>query len=320
MNTAAKTPRKYACCCFCQRHMILLWFCEWTVLLDCIRILATGWPDTRGPQKQFYLFPEELLIKKPGQVTAQVIKMLHRTSKKLNCSRSRDALLVLTGVRRHPSSVYKSSSVTGGPLEETSTTELRGSRSRFAYPEGIKDFEDDWTEHAEYPTIDVETHKWSVERRERHQLVLNWRKEIRDASCPEAKYLKINKWYELKLLWWSENVVNTLVAEIALRMEDNEAVSMYLECLKELWLTSWNICFFLHFIRKFGYKVFQVSEDLFDYNSLQAYKYITRTHVASDHQLPSHYSSPGLTEKVEYFKEKVKEPLLDALAFELDVP
>lgn len=72
--------------------------------------------------------------------------------------------------------------------------------------------------------------------------------------------------------------------------------------------------------RQYGYKVFQVNENGFEYDSLKAYKFVTRTHVASTNQLPSHYAEPELNEKVEYFQNKLKEPLMEALAFELDIP
>lgn len=65
--------------------------------------------------------------------------------------------------------------------------------------------------------------------------------------------------------------------------------------------------------------MFNVNEDCFEYDSLNAYKFVTRTHVASNTQLPSQYTAPELNEKVEYFKNKLREPLSDVLAFELDI-
>lgn len=74
--------------------------------------------------------------------------------------------------------------------------------------------------------------------------------------------------------------------------------------------------FFVH--RKYGWLTSMLTEDMFDYDSQSLYKFITRTHLESDNQLPDFYSSPQITEKAKYFAEKVKGPLLDALKMEMD--
>ncbi|ODM92751.1 28S ribosomal protein S30, mitochondrial [Orchesella cincta] len=140
------------------------------------------------------------------------------------------------------------------------------SQTRFAYPEGMKAYEDDWTEEAEYPEIDPEIHTWNEYRRKRLQDELDFHMKIRKATCPEAKNLELNM------------------------------------------------------PKQFGYKVFRITEDTFDYDSLAAYKFVTRTHIASNTQLPSQYSAPVLEEQVKHYLEKVKKPIWDVLQFELNTP
>lgn len=65
-------------------------------------------------------------------------------------------------------------------------------RSKFAYPEGMTDYENDWVEEPEYPKIDPETHQWNVHRRQRLQDLLDLRAKITNASCPETKNLELN--------------------------------------------------------------------------------------------------------------------------------
>lgn len=65
-------------------------------------------------------------------------------------------------------------------------------KSRFAYPEGMTDYENDWVEEPEYPRIDPETHQWNAHRRQRLQALLNLRAKITNASCPELKNLEWN--------------------------------------------------------------------------------------------------------------------------------
>ncbi|CAL8087343.1 unnamed protein product [Orchesella dallaii] len=142
----------------------------------------------------------------------------------------------------------------------------RRTHTRFALPEGMKPYEDDWAKEAEYPPIDSEMHTWNEHRRKRLQDTLDFHTKIREASCPEAKNLELNM------------------------------------------------------PKQFGYTSFRVTEDVFDYDSLAAYKFVTRTHVASNTQLPDQYYSPELEEQVKHYVEEVKEPILDALQFELHSP
>lgn len=64
-------------------------------------------------------------------------------------------------------------------------------KSKFAYPEGMTDYENDWAETEEYPEI-TEQHKWNEARRQRYQKKMDWHARIKNASCPESKNLEFN--------------------------------------------------------------------------------------------------------------------------------
>jgi len=190
------------------------------------------------------------------------------------------------------------SSTRGGERWNSSSVTRSSRKPKFAWPEGMVSPEDDFSEKPEYPEIDPETHQWNEHRRLRRKAELDWHKGLQEQPNPEAKTMYLNlKRYYCDILW---------LISFVLTDHKSTVMSVYM---------TW-IWFCLN--RQYGYIVHCLDEEYFDYDSQNFYKFITRTNVASENGLPDSYSGPDITEKANYFFDKVKEPLLDAVLFEMD--
>jgi hypothetical protein len=69
--------------------------------------------------------------------------------------------------------------------------------------------------------------------------------------------------------------------------------------------------------RHFGWRSLILRENIFDYDSEEMYRFITRTELIED-KLPQVYSSPDLDKQAKYFADKLQKPILEAIQFELD--
>jgi hypothetical protein len=66
------------------------------------------------------------------------------------------------------------------------------SKTRFAYPEGVRAYEDNYAEEAEYPKIDPETRHFTQGQLKRHNEYLNWQRSITEKPTVEEKLMELN--------------------------------------------------------------------------------------------------------------------------------
>jgi len=65
-------------------------------------------------------------------------------------------------------------------------------RTRFAYPQGMKAYEDDYVDVPQYPTVDYETRHYPIGVKARRKEVLDWQESIRNKDTVEEKLIEMN--------------------------------------------------------------------------------------------------------------------------------
>jgi len=76
----------------------------------------------------------------------------------------------------------------------------------------------------------------------------------------------------------------------------------------------------IKYSRRFGWKAYTMDEETFHFNGINGLpfiKYITRTHALPATDLPDIYSSSKLKSKIDHYSEGLKQPLEEAIKFEL---
>ena len=74
---------------------------------------------------------------------------------------------------------------------KTSFLQTRG-RTRFAFPEGVKAFEDDYAPTAEYPPLNLEDREMTMNQLKRKKEYLEWQESMKKKPTVEEKLMEFN--------------------------------------------------------------------------------------------------------------------------------